>query len=322
MRRLVPVLLLAVFAIASTVSDSGAQGKFKIVLTGGFVYHSEQIQPGATVSFKVTCPPGHRAVSGTVSSGDPRVLSLLSVPAAAGKAWSFGFRNTDTANAITVVVVVNCVKPPPFAGFGAVKSKALVKSVLPGKNIKIKAPCPSGEVPVGDSEKSLSPGGKRASASSLAGIGGLQVTSVVPRANDVTVGLANPGTATEKVSVAASCLKKNLSGGGKHASVQIQRSSFAETVKPGGTVVSGACPGGLPMMAGFSIPPGSPVGFVGAGFSGGKYSASWALSNASQEPGQAKVILVCTPGKVKFVKGAPAAGGTIDTQVGPITISG
>ena len=78
----------------------------------------------------------------------------------------------------------------------------------------------------------------------------------------------------------------------------------------------------MPMMAGFSIPPGSPVGFVGAGFSAGKFSASWALSNASQAPGQAKVILVCTPGKVKFVKGAPAAGGTIDTQVGPITISG
>jgi hypothetical protein len=323
MRRLAPALLLALIVIASSATDGGAQGKPKVVFTGGFVYHSEQISPGATVNFKVTCPAGYNAIGGTLSSGDPRVLALSSVAAAGRKAWSFGFRNTDPSATITVVVVVSCVKPPPiFIGkFGVAPSKALKKSVLPGKSATVKALCPSGDVPVGDSEKSLSTGGKRASASSLAGIGGLKITSVVPDAHGVSVGIANPGSSEERVRVAASCVPKKLSAGAKHGSVQIQRSSFNETVKPGGTVVSGACPGSLPLMAGFSIPAGSPVGFVGAGFSDGKFSASWALSNPSQAPGQAKVILVCTPGKVKFVKGAPAASGSIDTQVGPITIT-
>src|SRR4051794_27492994 len=161
MRRLSAALLLTAALVIACASGAGAQGKFKIVFTGGSVYHSEPIPAGATVQFKVTCPAGYFATAGAVSSGNPKVLPLLSVKAGGGKSWSFGFRNTD-ANPITIVVVVTCNKPPA-AVIGKLVlggGKKMKKTVPAGASVKAVAPCPPGEAPVGDTEKSLTPGAK------------------------------------------------------------------------------------------------------------------------------------------------------------------
>ena len=332
--RLPAAISLALLASGAVAAQSGAQaggkaGPPKVVFAGGFIYPSEQIPPGATVSFKVTCPPPMTVLSGTLSSGDPRVLSLLSVKSGAS-AWSFGFRNTDTKNAVTVVVVVTCAKPGglPPALLAAIakkfKKKAIpVKTVPPGSTQTLSDSCPKGGTPVGDSVQSgdAPPAPKSARVGSLADIGGAQVTSVTLGRRAVSVGLRNPGATAVSAGVGAYCLPRLFAFHGRRHSIQVNRASFPETVGSHGSVVSGVCPGQLPLSAGFSLPPGGQLGFLGTGFSAGPFSASWAFSNSSGQPQQASVSLSCTPGKIKFVEGLTASQ-TIDTIVGPITITG
>jgi hypothetical protein len=330
--RLLAAVSLALLASGATAAASGAQtgGKAppKVVFAGGLIYHSETIPAGATVSFKVTCPPPMTASSGGLSSGDPRVLSLLSVPAGA-KAWSFGFRNTDTKNAITVVVVVVCVKPTgisPAAFTAAIKKfkkkKPVVGVVPPGSSQTLTAPCPKGEAPVGDSVQSgeaATP--KSVRVASVSDVGGAQVTSVALGRRAVSVGLRNSGPAAVTAEVGANCLPRSVSSHGRQVAVQLARVSTGVTVAGHGSIVSGGCPGQMPLAAGFSLPPSGPLGFLGTGFGTGPVSASWAFSNSSGQPQQAQVSLVCTPGTIKFSQGAPVSQG-IDTIVGPITITG
>jgi hypothetical protein len=332
--------VLAALALIAAVSTAGAAraaaqagGKKappKIVFAGGFVYHSQEIPAGATVSFTVTCPKPMTASAGAVSSGDPKVLSLLSVPSGAA-AWSFGFRNTDT-KAITVVVVVTCLKPagglPPAFLAGVVKklrkkkSVAAVGMVPPGSTQTLNDSCPKGQTPVGDSEQSgtgATP--KSARLASVTDVEGVQLTSVSLGPRAITVGLRNPGAAPATVSIDAVCLPKTFSIHGRSRSISLARASFPETVGGHGSVVQAGCPGQLPLAAGFSLPATGKLGLVGIGFGGGTLGASWAFSNSTGQPQQAAVSLVCTPGKVKFASG-PGVSQSIDTQVGPITISG
>jgi len=335
-RCLVTAVLLALLGLGVTAATSAAQtsgkkgGGFKIVFTGGFIYHSESIPPGATVSFKVTCPPPMTASSGTVSSGDPRVLTLLSTPAGA-TAWSFGFRNTDTKNAVTIVVVVTCVKPagglPPAFLVGLAKklkkkSPATLGTVPPGSTQTLDQACPKGQTPVGDSVQSGgTPSPKSARLASVTDVGGVQVTSETLGRRVVSLGLRNPGPTGVTVGLGVNCLPKTVSFHGRQRSILVSRASFPETVGRNGSVVSGACPGQIPVSAGFSIPSGGQLSFLGTGFGLGTFNASWAFSNSTGQPQQAHVSLVCVPGKAKFAQGLPPSQ-TIDTLVGPITITG
>jgi hypothetical protein len=320
---IVPVAALG--AAQASAQTTGKKGPPTVVFTGGFIYHSEVIPAGATVSFKVTCPKPMLATTGTLSSGDPRVLSLLSAKAGV-TAWNFGFRNTDTKNAVTVVVVVTCVKPNLAAAAIAALAKKLKKKpiplniVPPGGSQTQSDKCPKGEAPVGDSVQSgdaVTP--KFARSASVSNVGGAQVTSVSLGRRAVTIGLRNPGPAAVAVGVGAVCLPKTFKVHGRMHSIALARASFAETVGSHGSVVSGGCPGRLPLAAGFSLPAGGQLGFIGTGFGAGTLGASWAFSNATGQPQQASVSLLCTPGKVKFAEG-PSASQTIDTIVGPITI--
>jgi hypothetical protein len=335
-RRVAPRLLAALsVAVAASgavaapgIAQTGGKAPPKVVFAGGLIYHSETIPAGGTVGFKVTCPPPMTASSGGISSGDPRVLSLLSVPAGA-KAWSFGFRNTDTKNAITVVVVVLCVRPTGIrpAAFTATikkfkKKKPVAAVVPPGSSQTLTGPCPKGEAPVGDSVESgdaATP--KSVRVASVSDIGGAQVTSVTLGRQAVSVGLRNPGPSAVSAEVGASCMPRSVTSRGHQIPIQLARVSAPVTILGHGSVVSGGCPGQMPLGAGFSLSPSGPLGFLGTGFGTGSPSASWAFSNSSGQPQQAQVSLVCTSGKVKFSEGAPVSQG-IDTIVGPITITG
>jgi hypothetical protein len=316
--------------VAQASAQAGGKAPPTVVFSGGFVYHSESIPAGATASFKVTCPKPMTATGGTVSSGDPKVLSLLSVPAGA-TAWNFGFRNTDT-KAITVVVVVTCVKPaggvpPAFLITLAKKLKkkqspATAGIVQPGSTQTLNDSCPKGQSPVGDSEQSGSAATpKSAGAASVTDVEGVQLTSVSLGRRAVTVGLRNPGPAAVAVSVAAVCLPKKLTVHGHSHPIALARASFPETVGGHGSVVQAGCPGQLPLAAGFSLPATGRLGLVGIGFGAGTLGASWAFSNSTGQSQQASVSLLCTRGNVKFASG-PGVSQTIDTMVGPITISG
>jgi hypothetical protein len=324
-------LAVAVPALAATEASAQAGGKTAppvVVFAGGFVYHSESVPAGATVSFKVTCPPPMTSTAGTLSSGDPRVLSLLSVKSGAA-GWSFGFRNTDTKNAVTVVVVVTCVKPTtiPPAFFIAIAKKLkkqpiTTKLVQVGSTQTLSESCPKGQSPVGDSVQSGdAPTPKSVRSASVSNVGGAQVTSVSLGRRAVTVGLRNPGPTAVAVGVGAVCLPKTFKRRGRTYSIALARASFPETVGGHGSVVQAGCPGQLPLASGFSIPPGGPLGLVGTGFGAGTLGASWAFSNSSGQPQKAGVSLLCTRGKVKFAEG-PGVSQTIDTMVGPITIDG
>ena len=294
-RRFVTCLVLSLALTGAAATQSAAQGggKPKVVFAGGFVYHSQVIPAGdAPLRFEVSCPPGYAATGGTISSTDPKLLSLLSIGVGAGKAWAFAFRNTDT-QAHTVVVVVTCTKALKLPPLGGVVKLSTVKALQPGQAAKIMAKCVKGSVPVSDAEQSGD------APKSVGGIGGVQVTSVSLGKRDVTVEAFNPTATEQQVQVGASCIPKDL----KHKAVQIDRHSFDLTVGANGSVVNGACPGAVPLFAGYSAPPGGEIGFLGAGFRKTELTASWAFSNSSGQPQPVEVSLACTPGKVKFVEG-------------------
>ena len=322
------IMPVSALGAAQAIAQAGGKAPPKVVFAGGFVYHSQEIPPGATVSFTVTCPKPMTASGGAVSSGNPKVLSLLSVPSGA-TAWNFGFRNTDT-KAITVVVVVTCVKPtgvPPafliaLAKKIRKKNAAAVGVVPPGSTQTLSDSCPKGQLPVGDSEQSggaVTP--KSARSASVTDVDGVQLTSVSLGRRAVTVGLRNPGSAAAAVSVAAVCLPKTLKVHGRSHPIALARASFPETVGGHGSVVQAGCPGQLPLAAGFSLPANGQLGLVGIGFGAGTLGASWAFSNSTGQSQQASVSLLCTRGKVKFASG-PGVSQSIDTMVGPITIGG
>src|SRR3954466_11407686 len=93
---------------------AAAQTKTPTVsLTGGTLYHTEDVAPNSIKAFKVTCPPGYIAMSGSATDADGST-QLRSAPAGA-RSWTFSFGQPATATrSAHVIVLVLCSKPKPF----------------------------------------------------------------------------------------------------------------------------------------------------------------------------------------------------------------
>lgn len=312
--------MLAIVGAALFPAHAAAQaggGKPKVALAGGVIYASHLIPAGATVRFQVACPKPFIVSTGTVSSADPKVLLLLSKPFAGGNVrWDFAFRNSDTQDQI-VTVAVTCVPLPPIFVPPGKPLKGAKVVVVPGAGgvKKIKFTCPKGQVPLGVGQESTSDKRVPYSAGS---IGGVQVTSVEATGRAITLGLRNPGPSVQRVSGGARCFEKQEGD----RRLQLNRFTSTRQVSANGSVVSGGCPGAMPLLAGFVLPTDGSLQFIGAGFSKGPFSVSWAFDNNSNSSAQAQVQLLCSVGRLKFVRGLPPGSTGINTVVGPITIIG
>jgi hypothetical protein len=327
-------VLLAIAGLALWAAPASAQGGGPAVkAVGQVIYHSELIPAGATVKFTVTCPKGYGVVAGAVSSAQPGAVLVLSkmTPSAAG--WNFGWRNLDSDNPKTVVVMITCAKAlPPAAIMGASaflfppagKQKvrqALFLALQPSEQDTITVPCPKDKV-ILSYDKELKSGKTTGGLPySEPGIGDVQFTSVVPSRHGVKVAARNPSATPQTIAFRAHCAPETFTGGRRDAKLQTAIGRFDVDVGASGGVVRGACPKQLPLLTGFSLPPDGSLGFVGAGFSKGPFTSSWALSNSTGATQPARVHLVCMPGKFKAVRGLPPDQ-TIETVVGPIQITG
>src|SRR4051794_32523673 len=147
----------AVALVALSSATALAQTRPTVTLTGGTLYHTEDVAPNSIKTFKVTCPPGYVAMSGSATDADG-ATQLKSVPAGA-RSWTFSFGLPVTAGRSShVTVVVLCSKPRPFLPGVAGKVKIKVKlstvkskpvSIPPGQTEETKLRCPAGAAPAG-----------------------------------------------------------------------------------------------------------------------------------------------------------------------------
>jgi hypothetical protein len=325
MARSALIVALALLVPALAASPAGAQAGGKLVFTGGYIYHSERIPPGATVKFDVTCPPGFRAVAGTVSTGDRDVLQLLSTPIGVPpfRVWKFGFRNTDTELAITITVMVTCAKPRLPVG---VKVGKKVNGVLqitplyvpPRKTKKKVVTCPPGQAPAGDTQQVITPTGPRAAG---AGQPAIAVRGVRARGAGIETTVENVGQVGATVRLGALCLPKQVAlrdrnGDDSTMAIRVTPASVGFRFGAGTGGVRTGCPSGFPVDAGYTVPAG--VDFLGAAFGLRTPQVALGFANGTGHPISGQVHLVCfRDGRATFARGVAQQ---IDTVVGPITI--
>jgi hypothetical protein len=315
---------LALSLLALTAVPAGAQGGATVAFNGGFVYHTVTIPAGETVKFDVTCPPGFRAIAGTVTTGNPSLVPLLSQPIGVPpfRVWKFGFRNGDAQRPITITVMITCFKPRPPPGVRVIRTASGVKKIVyvlpPRQKRKVNVPCPPGQAPASDTQQVDTPAGPRTAAAAQPAIA---VRSVRARGNRLEQTIENVGTTEARGSAGAVCLSRAATvrerdGDRATRQVRVQALDVRFQLGPGKGAVRTGCPSGFPLDPGFTVPAG--VDFLGAAL-GRPRSAALGFANGRGASISGQVHLVCfRDGAATFTRGAP--GVVIDTTVGPITI--
>src|SRR3954447_4256406 len=253
-------LVLALTALPVTTGAAQTKGP-TVVMTGGLLYHTEDVPPNTIKTFTVTCPPGYIAMSGTATDADGST-QLKSAPAG-GRSWSFSFGQPVTAGKTAhVIVLVVCSKPKPFlGGIGGkvnvkikvkkVKSKAVV--IPPGETEKTKLKCPGGAAPTGSGTSVAPPEAQPKSVHARAAAvlsNGLvaRETRDLPVRGGFRFTVRNPATVPQEVRHSGRCLLRRASYRRRRhrrrhrAHTKVLREVFQETAQPGGNLFERSCP--------------------------------------------------------------------------------
>ncbi len=313
--RAARIVALVLVAAALPIAQAAAQTKGPtVVLTGGLLYHTEDVRPNSIRTFTVTCPPGYVAMSGTATDADGST-QLKSVPGGA-RSWSFSFGQPVTATKTAhVIVLVVCSKPRPFLpGVGGkVKVKIKLKKVKsgavlipPGDTETTKLKCPGGAAPTGPGESVTPPGAEpksvhaRAAAVLSNGLVARQ-TRDLPVRGGFRFTARNPATVAQTVRHYGRCLYRKASyrhrHGRKHrAHTTVLRVVFHETAQPGSNLFQRSCPRhSFPLGAGYEY--GSDEDMIVFGHAVGRpRRVLTPLINGEHFPNPFDLALLCSPG--------------------------
>ncbi|HEY1356817.1 MAG TPA: hypothetical protein VGF21_00790 [Thermoleophilaceae bacterium] len=261
MTRAARIAALVVVAAALPSAPAAAQSKGPtVVMTGGLLYHTEDVPPNSIRTFTVTCPPGYVAMSGTATDADGST-QLGSVPKGA-RSWTFSFGQPVTAaRTAHVIVLVVCSKPRPFLPGIAGKLKVKVKTkalkspdivIPPGDSESTKLKCPSGAAPTGSGESvapaEAQPKGERARAAAVLSNGLVaRETRDLPVRGGFRFTVRNPAAVPQTVRHYGRCLYRRASyrrrHGRKHrARTKVLRLLFNDTAQPGSNLFQHSCP--------------------------------------------------------------------------------
>ena len=326
-RSLTIAALLAALLGLSLPAGATAQSRLRVILSGGFVHHTQAVPAGQTVRFTVTCPPPMRAVAGAVSAIGAHSIALLSVPTATG-AWAFGLRNTDPAAADTVTVVVTCVRPRLIVPAGlkvkplqAVRTATATRIVPPGATATVGSDCPKGTRPVGVGE--VLPGGEKHARAAFAA-GDVRTTAVTLEGRRGAVTVRNTGAVSARVRSQSVCLPTSVSGStatGRQVRLGtgVQLGGVEVTVSAGNRFLSTNCRSGQgALTAGYRFASDADLLIAGTALSPGTPNVRWFIANRTPAAVRMQIELVCANARFALL----TAGQRIDTTVGPITISG
>jgi hypothetical protein len=312
----IAALAVALFALLATAAAAQTKGP-TVVMTGGTLYHSEDVAPNSIKTFRVTCPPGYVAMSGSASDPDG-ATQLKSVPAGA-RSWTFSFGLPVTATrAAHVTVLVLCSKPKPFLpGVGGkVKIKLKVKPVKspavvipPGETEKTKLKCPAGAAPTG-SGLSVSPPGAEPKSVHARAAAVLSNGLVARQSRDLPVRggfrftVRNPATIAQTVRHSGRCLYRRASyrrrghRRKRRALTQVYRAVFEEIAKEGSNLFERSCPRHrFPVSAGYEYSSEADIIVFGHAI-GMPRRVLTPLINGDELPWQVKYPLLCLPGNL------------------------
>jgi len=251
---------LVLVIAGGAVSSAAAQTKGPtVVMTGGLLYHTEDVGPNSIRTFKVTCPPGYLAMSGTATDADGST-QLRSAPSGA-RSWTFSFGQPVTAaRTAHVTVLVVCSKPRPFLpGIGKSSIKIKLKKVAsptvaipPGETEKTKLKCPAGSAPTGSGTTVAPPGAQpksvRARAAAVLSNGLVaRLTRDLPVRGGFRLSVHNPAAVAQSIRHSGRCLFRRASYRRRHhrrrrAHTRVLRVVFHETAQPGSNLFERSCP--------------------------------------------------------------------------------
>jgi hypothetical protein len=254
----IAALAVAMAGLSSATATAQTKGP-TVVMTGGTLYHSEDVAPNSIKTFTVTCPPGYIAMGGSASIPDG-ATQLKSAPGGA-RSWTFSFGLPVTATrSAHVTVLVLCSKPRPFLpGVGGkVKIKIKVKKVKssavvipPGETEKTKLKCPAGAAPTGSGLSVAPPGAETKSVHArVAAVlsNGLvaRLTRDLPVRGGFRFTVHNFAGVPQTVRHSGRCLFRKASYRRGHhrrhrATTKVFRLVFHETAQPGSNLFERSC---------------------------------------------------------------------------------
>src|SRR4051794_36379375 len=298
-------------------APAAAQTKGPTVsLTGGTLYHTEDVAPNSIKTFKVTCPPGYISMSGSATDADGST-QLSSAPAGA-RSWTFSFGQPVTATRTAhVIVLVVCSKPRPFlpgiGGEGKVKiktkkGKSPAVVIPPGDSEKTKLNCPGGAAPTGSGTTVAPPAetkSVRAAAATVLSNGLVaRITRDLPVRGGFRFTVRNRANVPQTVRHSGRCLYRRASYRRRRhrrhrATTNVVRMVFHEMAQPGSNLFTRSCPRHrFPVSAGYEYADDQDMIVFGHAI-GRPRRVLTPLINGEDTPNRFDYPLLCLPGRLR-----------------------
>ncbi len=278
--------VIGLCAAGALVAAAAASSQVVLAPT---VYHSASLPSDSLTVFKVTCPPGHVAVSAGVSTAAPGVTTLSIRPAGA-RAFVFRFGNPSTNPDRTVTVAVACRKlragtAKPYLKLVPLRTKRVIVPVEGQKQVVIQ--CPKGTAAAGGGVDLAPPKGKAFAGFAGSPLDLRQESSSVKR---LAFAVRNADSKPHAAVLYGSCVTIVRPSGSASGRLQVKVLTQTTPVQPGSHTTKRSCPAGWVSLAtGYTLAPKLTLGASAAIGDGGK----WTIANAAGSQVLADLQLTC-----------------------------